>query len=443
MPSAPRVKPRVRTLVVTGLILAIAVSWVASTGVEHYMNYLQILRVRKFMSQHPELYGHPVIQPIFGPAEFFLGYPARLPIPDAGSSLVQQEQPSFTTKDLPPGLPLPLPDEKTQGLQRVEERRNPLTERQVQYQLWTVGVVIAVALALGLLFGFGVAMLLTRPLRGLTAAAREMTHGNYRAEIPDQVAYEFIELGQTLRFLGDRVSAQIAELEHETQTRRQFLADIAHEFRTPLTTLHTMAGAIEDGLADDPARRERAIGSIRRTSARLLRLVTDMLELARLDLKELPLRMQTVDARELAMACRTLRLYQAEAAGIELEPVPQGEPALVEADPDRLAQIFDNLISNAISYAGEGARVSIRFSDHDEVVRITVADTGRGIAARHQPYLGEAFYRADAARSPGDDHSGLGLRIVRALIQAQGGAWNLVSQEGAGTSATISLKKPI
>lgn len=423
MPFAPKFD--VRSQVILTLVLAIVTTWFASTGVEHYLTYRQLLAYRAEMAAHPELYSKPIAEPMFGVAEFFLGYPVRLPAPDVPGAIV----------DTPP------PQPANPGLDEApREGPQPLSQEQifVQARNLTWGALFALLIAMA--FGVWYSLLLTRPLAALMKTARAMTEGDFHPEVQIPGAGEFAELGRTLRYLGDRVSVQIGDLERETQTRRQFLADLAHEFRTPLTTLKTMAGALEDGLAEDPVRRDRALGAIVRTTDRLLRLVTDMLELAKLDLHELPLVLQTVDARELASACLINHSDHAAATGVRLQPVPTGAPVLVHADPDRLAQIFDNLVSNSVAHAGQGASVFIEFIAGSPV-RLAVVDTGRGIAPQHLPYLGEAFYRADAARTPGDKHSGLGLRIARALVEAQGGRLTIRSEENRGTTVEFTLMR--
>jgi len=172
----------------------------------------------------------------------------------------------------------------------------------------------------------------------------------------------------------------------------------------------------------------------------MLHLVTDLLELAKLDLRELPLHPCMVDMRELAQASVQTHQAHAERAGITLHTVPAGDPVPARVDPDRLTQVLDNLLDNAISYAGAGAAIHVLVQDGDPV-RLAVADTGQGIPTKHLPYLFDAFYRADTARTPSDSHSGLGLRIARGLVEAHGGTLTLNSQEGKGTQAVITLPK--
>ena len=123
-----------------------------------------------------------------------------------------------------------------------------------------------------------------------------------------------------------------------------------------------------------------------------------------------------------------------------LQPMAPSGPLMLEADPDRLAQVLDNLLDNALRYAGAGAQVSITLEEGDPVC-LTVQDTGQGIAARHLPYLFDAFYRVDTSRTPGASPSGLGLRITRALVEAHGGTITLESAVGKGTRVTVRLPR--
>jgi signal transduction histidine kinase len=254
--------------------------------------------------------------------------------------------------------------------------------------------------------------------------------GNLDHRIPVRGDDEFGRVAVGMNQMAERIEGQIQELEADARRRQQLLADVAHELRSPVATLRAMAEALRDGVADTPERGERAARAIVDSAERMERLVNDLLQLARLDLDELPLHPQPVDLR--AAVADALRRHSEAAASsdIRLHPVLQGEPVVVPADPHRLAQILDNLLDNAISHAGSGAEVSVAVETGDPAV-VTVADTGRGIAAEHMSYLFDAFYRGDAARTPGGRHIGLGLRIARALARAHGGDLRIESAERA------------
>jgi len=397
-----------RTQLTLTILLAIMVSWICSTGISHYLTYRQLRQFRAIMVANPDLYNNPVPEPRFGVREFLFGYPPRLPRPANA----------------------PRPRQPRPGPQ-------PLSTEQIEQQRVAAGGTAFIALGIALLAGAWVSRRFTKPLSTLMRGAHIMTEGRFDQPIPLQGENEFALLADTLNQMSARVSAHIAQLEQAAEARRHFMADIAHEFRTPLTTLKTMGGALEEGLADDPDRRRKAACSIVRTSDRLLRLVTDLQDLAKLDLHELPLHRQPVDVRELAASCAQAHAASAKAAGIILHPMAPGTPLMTDADPDRLAQALDNLLNNAISYAGAGAEVIVTVEDTP--LRICIADTGRGIPAAHLPFVCEPFYRADIVRNPGDTHCGLGLRIARALVEAHGGTLTLDSVEGLGTTVTITL----
>lgn len=295
-----------------------------------------------------------------------------------------------------------------------------------------------VALLLALGTGAWLSRRFTRPLTKLAEGAAAYESGNLGHRISMEGSDEFSHVAEAMNQMAETVSGQIGRLEEDAKRRRQFLADIAHELRGPVTTMRTMAGALQDGLASDPERMDRAAGSLVRTSDRLLRLVTDLLELSKLDLRELPINRQEVDIRELAAAAISSHAASALQAGITLHAVAPGASIRASIDPNRITQVLDNLLDNAISYAGEGAEVRVAIEDGDPL-RLIITDTGRGIPADHLPNIFEPFYRADPARTPDDAHSGLGLRIARGIVEAHGGTLEIGSVEGVGTRAVINL----
>ena len=385
MRSVPKSSLRIQ-LTLT-ILLAILVSWICSAGISNFLTYRQLRQFRTIMVANPDLYDNPIPEPRFGVREFLFGYPPRLPRPANASQ----------------------PRQPRSGPQ-------PLSPEQIEQQRMMAGGTAFIALGIALLAGAWVSRRFTKPLSTLMRGARVMTEGRFDQPIPVQGDGEFAQLADTLNQMSARVSTHIAQLEQAAEARRHFMAGIAHEFRTPLTTLKTMGGALEEGLAVDPDRRMRAARSIVRTSDRLLRLVTDLQDLAKLDLHELPLHRQPVDLRELAASCVLAHADSAKAAGVTLHPIAPGAPLMADADPDRLAQTLDNLLNNAISYAGSGAEVTVTVNDAP--LRLQVADTGRGIPAAHLPFVCEPFYRADTVRNPGDTP----LRPGPAHRQSAGGS---------------------
>lgn len=413
----------VRVNLTLAILLTVVLSWVISSGVANYFNYLSFRSLRAEMVKRPDMYATPIPEPKFGIVEFFTGRP-----PISGNHASSGPKPPATNQPQQPDGPRDRPDDGPHG------------PGPGLFEVRAMILRFGVALALAGLAGAWLGRKFTTPLSQLAQGAGAFQSGNFDYRIPSNGTNEFAAVADAMNKMAKQVSDQIGRLEDDAQRRRQFLADIAHELRSPVTTMETMAGALKDGLAEEPARRDFAVSAIVGTSQRLGRLVQDLMELAKLDLTELPMNKIRVDVRELLMS--TLRSHEsaASAAGIVLKPLASVGSVWTVGDPDRLAQVFDNIIENAVSYAGNGAEVSVSLADEDPI-RVTIADTGKGIRAEHIPYVLDAFYRADTARTPKDYHSGLGLSIACRLVQAHGGELSVTSEEGKGTTVTITLPR--
>jgi len=296
----------------------------------------------------------------------------------------------------------------------------------------------AIALGLAILAGILLGQRFTNPLMQLSKGADAFQAGDFDYRIPAASGDEFAAVAATMNQMASQVSAHIRSLEKDAESRRKFLADIAHELRSPVTTMRTMAGALQDGVAEEPERRDRAVSALVRTSERMLRLVQDLMELAKLDLNELPLNVKHVDLSELVGSVVHSHEVETKAAGIVLQPFVPTSPIRAKVDPDRITQVLDNILENAASYAGKGAEIRVGI-EKGKNIRITVTDTGKGIRADDLPYIFDSFYRADTARTPSDSHSGLGLSIARKLVEVHGGTLDISSEEGKGTTVTIEL----
>ncbi len=451
MRFAPKIS--VRAQLTLTILLVIVTSWVLSAGLTSYIAYQHVRAIRSQMLQHPDLYPNPIPEPRFEPRDLVFGPQFRL-----GPPRPPQAPPGPPGPPPPPGSP-PGPPPGGFGPPPGPGPAPPRPEAGDPGNIMLSRV--AVALLLALLAGTLLGRKLTRRLVELSRGAAAFRAGDFKHRIDVGGGDEFTQVATAMNEMAERVSAQIDTLEEDVKRRRQILADVAHELRSPVTTMRTMAGALQDGLAEDEDRRDRAVKSLVSTSDRMLHLVSDMLELARLDLHELPIHADRIDIRELIGASLHSKAASSEAAGVSLPALEEGPPVIVNVDPDRLTQVFDNILDNAISHAGSGARVRVRVEESDSPgcfgkpvfenrprcfgkplsrnVKITFADDGKGIPADHLPYVFDPFYRVDSARTVSESHHGLGLRIARGLIEAHGGTLTLTSEQGKGTSVTITL----
>jgi signal transduction histidine kinase len=220
--------------------------------------------------------------------------------------------------------------------------------------------------------------------------------------------------------------------------RREFVSNVSHELRTPLTAVKLMVETLQSGV--DQADREQFLGSIAQETERMIALVEDLLDLARLESGKLELRLGAVDVVALCRQAVQAQRARAQSQGIELECSAPDAPIRISADRDKLYQVLVNLVDNALRHTPESGRVSLTASSREGDVNIVVSDTGAGIPSTALPHIFERFYVVDPARARSHSGTGLGLAIVRHIIEAHGGTITAKSELGAGTTFTCTLR---
>jgi two-component system, OmpR family, phosphate regulon sensor histidine kinase PhoR len=231
----------------------------------------------------------------------------------------------------------------------------------------------------------------------------------------------------------------ISELRRLERVRQDFVANVSHEFRTPLTAIQGFAETLLGGALDDQANRRRFVEIIRDHAARLARLTEDLLKLSRIEAGQLNLEFRPVSVYQLVESClETARLKAAsKQLSIEAE-IPENLPP-VRGDANRLQELLQNLLDNALQYTPPGGKVTLAAAREGDRVTITVADTGIGIPQAEQTRIFERFYRVDAARSREAGGTGLGLSIARHIVDAHSGRLWLESTVGEGSLFHFSI----
>jgi two-component system, OmpR family, phosphate regulon sensor histidine kinase PhoR len=231
------------------------------------------------------------------------------------------------------------------------------------------------------------------------------------------------------------------ELRRLERLRQEFVANVSHELKTPLSVIKLCVETLLDGAMDDPQHRAQFLEQVAMQSNRLHALILDLLSLARIESGEELFDFQTLDVAEIVQACLERHQPRAETKQQVIELVPPADETTltVWADEEALEQILDNLLDNAVKYTPEGGRVSVRWRREGEQVCLEVADTGIGIPASDLPRIFERFYRVDKARSREMGGTGLGLSIVKHLTQAMNGSVRAASKPGHGTTFTVCL----
>jgi two-component system sensor histidine kinase BaeS len=302
--------------------------------------------------------------------------------------------------------------------------------QQVQDETERNLILVAVIAALAAsAFGFFLASRMARPLRELAQASRAVASGDLgrRSGLAGR-SDEFGEVGRSFDEMAE-------ELQRSDEQRRHFIQDAVHELRTPLTVIEGTAGAIEEGIFEAEPRQMR---KIREQTQLLSRIVDDLRTISLAEAGELPLERETIDLAAVAQA--SIAAFEARAATEGVSLAADVEPEhKVEADEGRLRQMLAALIDNALRHTPRGGEVRLAARRTGSAIRIAVDDTGQGFAAEDLANVFDRFYQADPARDRRTGTSGLGLSIVRALAEAQGGRTGAENRPDGGASVWIEL----
>jgi two-component system OmpR family sensor kinase/two-component system sensor histidine kinase BaeS len=290
------------------------------------------------------------------------------------------------------------------------------------------------AAALALALGYYVAGRTLRPVKLLTDASERVRRGDLGARVEVPGDDEMARLARSFNEMS-------AALEDAAKHRREIVADVAHELRTPLAVLKSNFEGIKDGVVEGtPQLMESLAGEV----DRLTRLVSDLHVLSLADAGKLDLRLELVRCSDLIAQTAGAHQATASARGIRLEVLPaEGAAAPVLADPVRLHQVLSNLVDNSFRHTPHGGTVTLKAAFVEEqgrrLARITVSDTGEGIPADDLPHVFERFYRGDKSRSRSTGGSGLGLAIAHDIVTAHGGTISVKSTAGRGSTFAVSL----
>jgi two-component system phosphate regulon sensor histidine kinase PhoR len=231
----------------------------------------------------------------------------------------------------------------------------------------------------------------------------------------------------------------ITELRRLERVRRDFVANVSHEFKTPLTAIQGFAETLLSGALEDKANRRRFVEIIREHARRLARLTDDLLKLSRIEAGRLELEINPIRVETLVNGCIETTRLKAQAKRIEVRvELDKGAPAL-RGDGAQLGEVLQNLLDNAVQYTPEGGQIEIKSHSNGNNVTLSVIDTGIGIPESDLERIFERFYRVDAARSREAGGTGLGLSIARHIVEAHGGRIWVESAVGQGSRFHFSI----
>ncbi|HEU5098273.1 MAG TPA: ATP-binding protein [Roseiflexaceae bacterium] len=328
--------------------------------------------------------------------------------------------------------------------------RNAPEDRYLARTDTALGIAAAVMVGVALLLGLLLARLITRPVRELTSAAKKIAGGDLDQQVP-------VRSRDELGLLAGQFNRMSADLGRATRLRQQMTADVAHDLRTPLTVIAGYLEALRDQVLKPTPER---FGMMYDETQLLLRLANDLHTLSLADAGELPL-----DRRPIAPALLLERVDQtyrhaAEQGGVLIRLDSDHDLPDICVDAEQITRALSNLVSNALRYTSAGGTITLsaRLTNDERpktkgindasssfvlglssFVLVEVSDTGAGIGEEHLPSIFERFYRADPSRQQATGGSGMGLAIVRSIVEAHGGQVGVTSALGQGTTFTIAL----
>jgi len=319
------------------------------------------------------------------------------------------------------------------GRQAIVRCDYPITKKFLRIlPPWMIEGVVLVSLLLSVLL---ISRYLTRPLRQLTRAARQMAQGNFNRMITIRSRDEVGELAQAMSGMSQRIA-------NDNASRRELFADISHELRSPLARILTDAELLLMRPMDR-VENEKHLRAICSEIENLNQLIGDLTILAKNENDALEIDPAPNPLSEVVLHSLALFLPQIEEKRIRLiQTIPEG-PVFALFDPKRIGQVVSNLVENALRYTPEGGIMEIGISLRGHMAEVWLRDTGAGIPQEKLPYVFDRFFRVDKSRSRTTGGSGLGLAIVKRFVEGHGGQVGIESKLGQGTQISFTVPLPL
>ncbi len=318
----------------------------------------------------------------------------------------------------------------------------PVTKANAEIQLiqTTLFSIAGAGIVFALLIGGFLTSRVTVPVSEMVQVAEALRRGEYNAKVKTITRDEIGRLGDTLNRLGSELTNKMADLHRLENVRRDFVANVSHEIKTPLTSIKGYIETLLSGADADPEVRHRFLEKIDRNANRLSALVQDILSLAKIEAAEASFKIHNIDL--LPIITGILARYDdvAAAKNIRMNFKSYGHRLNILGDNEAVTQVIDNLLSNAIKYTPDGGRIGISVKQAAEWLNVEITDTGIGIPEEHQERIFERFYRVDKARSRDLGGTGLGLSIVKHLVNAMQGDIRVTSKTGVGSTFFVKLR---
>ena len=317
-------------------------------------------------------------------------------------------------------------DEECEGARAVGVLEQAYVDA-IQSSIWRATLIACLA---ALVLAFLFSRLITGPINNLRDSARRIRDGDLSQRVDVETNDELGELAVAFNDMAH-------QLDTKEEGRRKLLADVVHELRTPLSIIQGNLEAWRDGVVNPTP---EAIASVHDEAVVLSRLITDLRDLSLAEAGQLHLHREETDLPQLVTSVVTASQERARSLGITLRLQAEDAAASAMVDAGRIRQVVANLVDNALRHTPRGGRIDVEVQNTSRgEINVRVADTGPGIAPEHLPHIFEHFYKADQSRERSRSGSGIGLAIVKQLVEAHGGHVAVESDVGQGSVFMVTL----
>jgi len=299
------------------------------------------------------------------------------------------------------------------------------------FRLFLISIAVSVLISVVLVYVFSLKM--TSPLKQINNAAKVIASGEFNKRLDIKSRDEIGELAKSFNQMA-------LALQNIEEMRRGFIANVSHELRTPMTSIRGFIEGILDGTIP-PDKHKEYLSIVRDEANRLNRLVNDLLDLARMEAGETSLALRKFDINELIRICIIKFESMIIRKNIRVEAEFEEEKMLVNADPDAIERVLNNLVHNAIKFTSEGGRIAVSASWYKDKALVSVKDNGAGINEDEIDRIWDRFYKSDKSRGKDKTGAGLGLAIVKSIIKEHGQEIWVESKPGAGAKFTFTLDR--
>lgn len=317
----------------------------------------------------------------------------------------------------------------------------PQTEELFRNMLVTVIIILAVT-ALGLTWWIYRGVI--SPLDKLRTATRKIKEGNLDFSVSTEGVSEIAELCQDFEDMRQRLKENAEEKIEFDRESKELISNISHDLKTPITAVKGYVEGIMDGVANTPEKMERYIKTVYNKANEMDRLINELTFYSKMDTNKIPYTFNKISVTDFFDDCAEDLKMELSSKNVEFSYSNYVEPeVLVIADAEQIKRVVNNIVSNSLKYtdAGRQRRINLRVKDVGDFIQVEIEDNGKGIAAKDLPNIFDRFYRTDSSRNSSKGGSGIGLSIVKKIMEDHGGKVWATSKENIGTVMYFVLRK--